>query len=43
MPIAAMGRQGSSRQEGVIGFLLFTLGMAMVAVCVIVLAGLQAG
>lgn len=40
MPIAAMGRQGSSRQEGIIGFLLSTLGVAMITVCVIVIVGL---
>lgn len=43
MPIAAMGRQGSSRQEGVIRFLLSTLSVSMIAVCVIVILGLRAG
>ena len=43
MPIAAMGRQGSSRQEGVIRFLLFSLSVSMIAVCVIGIVGLRAG
>ena len=43
MPIAAMGRQGSLRQEGVIRFLLSTLSVSMIAVCVIVILGLRAG
>ncbi len=43
MPIAAMGHQGSSMQEGVIKFLLGTLSVSMIAVCVIVIIGLRAG
>lgn len=43
MPIAAMGHQGSSIQEGVIKFLLGTLSVSMIAVCVIIIAGLRAG
>lgn len=42
MPIAGMSHQGSSRQEGIIGFLLVTLSVAMIAVCLIVIAGLRA-
>ncbi|HEU0296169.1 MAG TPA: hypothetical protein VFR47_25765 [Anaerolineales bacterium] len=40
MPIAAMGRQGSARQEAFIGFLLTSLAVAMIAVCALVIAGL---
>jgi hypothetical protein len=43
MPIAAMSHQGSAVQEGAIRFLLTTLSVAMVAVCVIVIVGLRAG
>ena len=43
MPIAGMSRQGSSVQEGAIRFLLTTLSLAMIAVCVIVIVGLRAG
>jgi hydroxylaminobenzene mutase len=43
MPIAAMGHQGSSIQEGAIRFLLTTLSVATIAVCVIVIVGLRAG
>ena len=43
MPIAAMGHQGSSMQEGVVKFLLGTLSVSMIAVCVIVIVGLRAG
>lgn len=43
MPIAAMGHQGSSSQESIVRILLSTLGIAMLAVCVIVLVGLRAG
>ncbi len=43
MPIAAMGHKGSLSQEGSIRFLLSTLSVAMVAVCVIILVGLRAG
>ncbi|HEY8686491.1 MAG TPA: hydrogenase [Chloroflexota bacterium] len=43
MPIAAMGRQGSSTQEGAIRFLLTSLSLAMIAVCVLVIVGLRLG
>ena len=43
MPIAAPGRQGTSLQEGVISFLLYSLSFAMVALCVVLLWGLAAG
>jgi (hydroxyamino)benzene mutase len=43
MPMAAMGRHGSPRQEGVIRFLLVTLSVATVAVCLIVIVGLRSG
>jgi hydroxylaminobenzene mutase len=43
MPIAGMSHQGSARQERVIRFLLVTLSVAMVAVCVIVIVGLRLG
>lgn len=43
MPIAGMSRQGSSAEEGAIRFLLTTLSVAMIAVCVIVIVGLRAG
>jgi (hydroxyamino)benzene mutase len=42
MPIAAMGNKGSTIQELVVGFLLATLSMAMISVCVIVIIGLNA-
>ena len=42
MPIAGMSRQGSARKEGAIRFLLTTLSVAMIAVCVIVIVGLRA-
>jgi (hydroxyamino)benzene mutase len=42
MPIAGMSRQGSSSQEGAIGFLLVTLSVATIAVCLIVIVGLRA-
>lgn len=43
MSVAGMGRQGSSRQELVINFLLYTVSVVMVAVCVIVIVGLSTG
>lgn len=43
MPIAGMSRQGSSAEEGAIRFLLTTLSVAMIAVCLIVIVGLRAG
>ncbi|HEY8760409.1 MAG TPA: hydrogenase [Candidatus Dormibacteraeota bacterium] len=43
MPIAGMGRQGSSIQEAAIRFLLVSLSLATIAVCVIVIVGLRAG
>lgn len=42
MPIAGMNRKGSSIQEKVIGFLLVSLSVATIAVCVIVILGLRA-
>jgi hydroxylaminobenzene mutase len=39
MPIAG-GKEGTSIQEGIISFLLTSLALAMILVCVIVLAGL---
>jgi hydroxylaminobenzene mutase len=41
MPIAAQGRTGTPGQEGVITLLLVSLALAMMAVCVLVLAGLR--
>jgi hypothetical protein len=41
MPIAALGHQGTTGQEAVIDFLLVSLSVAMVAVCVLVLWGLR--
>ena len=41
MPIAGMGRRGSSVQEGAIRFLLISLSVATIAVCVIVIVGLR--
>ncbi|MGE5373605.1 MAG: hydrogenase [Bacteroidota bacterium] len=43
MPMAAMGSHGSARQEGMINFLLYSLSIAMVSVCIIVIVGLRAG
>jgi hydroxylaminobenzene mutase len=43
MPIAASGYQGSPMQEAIIDFLLFSLSLAMVAVCILVLWGLRVG
>ncbi len=43
MPIAGMGRHGSSLQEGAIRFLLVTLSAATIAVCAIVIVGLRSG
>jgi hydroxylaminobenzene mutase len=39
MPIAG-GKEGTTVQEGIISFLLISLAMAMIMVCLIVLAGL---
>jgi hydroxylaminobenzene mutase len=41
MPIAAGGRVGTAVQETVINGLLVSLGLAMIAVCVLVLLGLR--
>lgn len=41
MPIAAEGHFGSSGQEGVLRALLISLSLAMVSVCVLILAGLR--
>jgi hydroxylaminobenzene mutase len=41
MPMASQGQQGTSFQEAVIGFLLVTLSLAMIASCVLVLLGLR--
>ena len=41
MPIAAQGHFGSSGQEGVLRALLISLSLAMVSVCVLILAGLR--
>jgi hydroxylaminobenzene mutase len=41
MPIAALGHKGTRRQEALIDFLLLSLSLAMVAVCVLVLWGLR--
>ncbi len=43
MPIAALGHQGSSYQETVINFLLYSLSLAMVSACVIIIVGLHVG
>lgn len=43
MVIAGQGHQTSARREGIVRFLLVTVSMVMVAVCVLVLAGLGAG
>jgi len=42
MAIAGQGHQASAGREGIVRFLLITLSLAMVAVCVLVLAGLIA-
>ncbi len=42
MPIAAQGHQAGVNREGVVRFLLATLSLAMVAVCIIILVGLRA-
>jgi len=42
MPIAGMGRIGSLIQERAIGFLLISLSVATIAVCLIVIVGLRA-
>jgi hydroxylaminobenzene mutase len=42
MPIAGMNRHGTSGQERLIQFLLVTLSVATIAVCVIVIVGLRA-
>jgi hydroxylaminobenzene mutase len=41
MPIAGLGHQGTRLQEGIIGFGLVSLALAMIATCVIVLWGLR--
>lgn len=41
MPIAAQGHTGSPAQESLIRLLLVSLALAMIAVCVLVLAGLR--
>jgi (hydroxyamino)benzene mutase len=43
MPMASMGSHGSAWQEGMINFLLYSLSIAMVSVCIIVIVGLRAG
>ncbi len=43
MPIAAQGHQAAAGRETIIRLLLGTLSLAMMAVCVIVIAGLRAG
>jgi hydroxylaminobenzene mutase len=43
MPIAAVGHRGTSFQESLINFLLWTLSGAMVAVTALVLWGLRLG
>jgi hydroxylaminobenzene mutase len=43
MPMAALGHQGTPVQEHVIGLLLVSLSLAMVAVCMLVLWGLRPG
>lgn len=43
MPIAAQGLQATSGREGVVRFLLVTLGLAMVSTCILILIGLSAG
>jgi hydroxylaminobenzene mutase len=43
MPIAAMGHGASAGKEGMIRFLLSTVSLAMVAVCVLVVLGLGVG
>jgi hydroxylaminobenzene mutase len=41
MPMASQGQEGTNFQEAVIGFLLVTLSLAMIACCVLVLLGLR--
>jgi hydroxylaminobenzene mutase len=41
MPIAAAGRTGAATPEAIVGFLLVSLSLAMVAACVLVLWGLR--
>jgi hydroxylaminobenzene mutase len=41
MPIAGLGHQGTRLQEGIIGFGLVSLTLAMIATCIIVLCGLR--
>jgi hydroxylaminobenzene mutase len=41
MPIAAAGRTGEAAPEAIVGFLLVSLSLAMVAACVLVLWGLR--
>jgi hydroxylaminobenzene mutase len=41
MPIAALGHKGTKAQEARIDFLLLSLALAMIAVCVLVLWGLR--
>lgn len=43
MPIAGQGHKALPGKEGVVNFLLITLGLTMVSVCVLVLVGLRAG
>jgi hydroxylaminobenzene mutase len=43
MPIAAAGRQGAEWQEGLIGLLLISLSLAMIAGVALVIKGLLAG
>jgi hydroxylaminobenzene mutase len=43
MPMAGSGHQSSPEREGVIKFLLATLSLAIIAVCVIVIVGLGVG
>jgi hydroxylaminobenzene mutase len=43
MPIAAANRTGSALTETVVGFLLISLSLAMVAVCCLLLWGLRRG
>lgn len=41
MPIAGLGHQGTRLQEGIVGFGLVSLALAMIATCAIVLWGLR--
>ncbi|MEW6323128.1 MAG: hydrogenase [Acidobacteriota bacterium] len=43
MPVAGQGRAGAAWAEGVVGFLLISLSVAMVLVCGFVLVGLRGG